>query len=167
MTEAADILEDITNPLDSVEEILSANDWTFDRPGNDIISVHVSGRMGKYRMVFIWQENYSAMQFCCELDVAVHADNLAPARHALSKINADLWLGHFDIPEKSGIPRFRHASLFRGLGGCSGADHVQDLIDIAMVECERYYPLFDLLSRAGVQDMKDISLALMDSAGES
>jgi len=40
-----EIFEDVSNPLDSVEEIFYANDWTFDRMTEDELSVQVSGKM--------------------------------------------------------------------------------------------------------------------------
>lgn len=167
MNENIDTFEDVSNPLDSIEEILSANDWTFDRMSEDELTVQISGKMGLYTMLFVWQEDYSAMQFTCELDITFHADALDNAAKAMTAINGTLWLGHFDIRPGSNIPCYRHTSLLRGMYS-SGADHLEDLVDIALAECERYYPAFELLSRGSTaQDHSALSLAMMDIAGES
>lgn len=168
MNEHMDAFEDVSNPLDSIEEILSANDWTFDRMSEDELTVQISGKMGTYTMLFVWQEDYSAMQFTCEFDITLHPDALDSAATAMTAINSTLWLGHFDIRAGGNIPCYRHTSLLRGMVYASGADHLEDLVDIALSECERYYPAFELLSRKSTsQDQGALALAMMDIAGES
>ena len=41
----------VTNPIDLVEEIVSANEWAHDRAGDDEIVVEVTGRWCDYRPV--------------------------------------------------------------------------------------------------------------------
>ena len=168
-----DLYDDVSNPLDGIEEIMINNDWTFDRAFEDQLTVQVSGKHGHYKMAFVWQEDYSAMQFCCAPDVCISPNKIDEAARVIARINGDLWLGHFDIrmknveTEGSYTPCFRHTSLFRGMTETSGVDHIEDLIDIALAECERYYLTFDLLSKAENQDNKDMILAMMDVAGRS
>lgn len=170
-----DLYDDVSNPLDGVEEIMVNNDWTFDRLNEDEMTVHVSGKMGHYRMVFLWQEEFSALQFCCAPDISISPNKLDEASRVMNRINADLWLGHFDVRSTQShalnseafVPCFRHTSLFRGMVESSGIGHMEDLIDIALAECERYYTAFELLSRKDGQDNKDIVLAMMDVAGRS
>ncbi|HPF78919.1 MAG TPA: YbjN domain-containing protein [Alphaproteobacteria bacterium] len=170
-----DLYDDVSNPLDGIEEIMLNNDWTFNRPNEDELTVHVTGKQGQYKMVFLWQEDFSAMQFCCAPDITIAANKLDEAARVINRINADLWLGHFDIRMQDGdnpvaaahIPCFRHTSLFRGMNECSGVEHIEDLIDIAIAECERYHMTFELLSTAVSQDNNDIILAMMDVAGQS
>ena len=170
-----DLYDDVSNPLDGIEEIITNNDWTFNRMSEDELTVHVSGKQGHYKMAFIWQEDFSAMQFCCAPDLSVSVNKLDEAARIINRINADLWLGHFDVrtqfsknnTAKTHIPCFRHTSLFRGVTDSSGVEHMEDLIDIALSECERYYMTFELLSRTSLRGSKDIALAMMDIAGRS
>lgn len=162
-----DVFEDVSNPLDSVEEILCANDWTFDRMNEDELRVQVSGKACEYSLYFSWHENMSAIQFLCDIDVSFTKAGLDMAAKTLSAINTSMWLGHFDIDDENRNPRFRHTSLLRGMTYTSGADHIEDLMDIALKECERFYPVFHLLSQSEpVRDI-DLGLALMDNAGNS
>ncbi len=173
MQEQTNIFEDVSNPLDSVEEIIISNDWTFDRMDEDTLTVHVSGKYGHYKMAFNWQEHYSALKFCCTPDLTVSPNKLEEASKAVNKINSTLWLGHFDIPlsntanAEAHTPCFRHTSLFRGMNYSSGASHMEDLIDIALSECERYYMTFELLSLHQQQGANALSLAMMDNIGEA
>jgi hypothetical protein len=167
MTETAEFFEDVSNPLDSVEDILSTQDWVFSRPNDDELSVTVSGRHGQYYMTFIWQEEYSAMQFFCELDMTVPAERREAMASAMQTINSRLWLGHFIVQEQNNVPSFRHTSLFRGCTHTSGTEHVEDLVEIAMAECERYYPALHLLCTTQGTETSLFNLALADPAGES
>ena len=162
-----DVFEDVSNPLDSVEDVIVNNDWAFDRPTSEELIIHVSGRYGQYRLTFLWQEDYSALQFFCEFDLSIRKERLEMARKTVAGINEDLWLGHFDIPETTRIPCFRHTTLFRGLMHTSGVNHVHDLIEIAMAECERYYNAFNMLSCSVYLDESLMDLALIDKAGEA
>lgn len=167
MSEQELMFEEISNPLDSVEDILVSQEWAFSRMNNDELMVDVSGKLGTYRMVFMWQEEFSAMQFQCHYDIVVPRDRRDVLALALSRVNAEMWLGHFDIPEDTGVPRFRHTSLFRGQTQSSGADHLQDLMDIALAECERNYSMFQVLSQDETLDENQLNLALLDSAGQA
>lgn len=167
-----DLYDDVSNPLDGIEEIMLNNDWVFDRCNQDEMTVHVTGKHGNYKMAFIWQEDFSALQFCCAPDVTIAPNKTTEATQVINKINASLWLGHFDIKTESheataNIPCFRHTSLFRGMNASSGVAHMEDLIDIALHECERYYMTFNLLSQVKHTPANDISLALMDVEGVS
>lgn len=167
LAEEVDIFEDVSNPLDSVEEILYANDWTFDRSTEDELSVQVSGKMGDYRLFFRWQEEYSAMQFTCEINLDIGNAARDEAARTMTSINSGLWLGHFDFRPGTNVPCFRHTALFRGMTQGSGAEHLEDLVDIAISECERFYPVFDIYARGIPETGMDMSLALMQSAGEA
>ncbi|WP_435641472.1 YbjN domain-containing protein [Micavibrio aeruginosavorus] len=166
MTDHIDFLDEISNPLDSVEDILSGQDWSFNRMNDDELTVTVAARHGTYRMVFVWQEQFSAMQFSCQYNLSIPTEHRGLMANALMDVNADVWLGHFDLPT-NGTPCFRHTSLFRGQTQTSGADFVGDLMEIAVAECERYYPLFQMMSDTGTMDHSLLKLAAQDTAGEA
>lgn len=167
LSEPEDIFQDVSNPLDSVEELLYANDWIFDRLTEDELNVQIMGKMGEYHLFFQWQEQYSAMQFRCEFDLNIKNEAVETTARTMSSINAGLWLGHFDFRPGTNTPCFRHTTLFRGQTQTSGAEHIEDLVDIALAECERYYPVFDIYSRGIPESGADISLALMQVSGEA
>lgn len=167
MNDHLEMFEDVSNPLDSIEEILNGNEWNFNRPHPDEITVQVSGKLGHYRLTFLWQEEYSAMQFFSEYDLTIPKERIEMAGPALRTINEKLWLGHFDIPADTGIPCFRHTSLFRGWTHTSGAEHVEDLVDIGLAECERYHNAFNMLSSSIKLTPEMMDFILSDGAGEA
>lgn len=161
------MFEEISNPLDGVEEFLSGNDWIFNRTSTDELTVNVTGRAGTYRMAFIWQEEFSAMQFFCEYDLRIPKERQELTGQALRVINERIWLGHFDVPVDTGLPCFRHTSLFRGWTHSSNAEHVGDLVDIALSECERHHNIFRMLASSIGLDSDVMSLVLSDEAGQA
>lgn len=167
MTDQSEFFDEISNPLDSVEDLLAAQNWSFSRMNPDELMVDVSGKLGIYRMVLVWNEDVCAMQFTCHIDLIVPEDRRDLMALALARVNTGMWLGHFDLPADTGVPCFRHTSLFRGQGGGTGVDHLQDLMDIALNECERHYPMFHLLAEVCDFDDGQLNLAFMDSVGEA
>lgn len=163
-----DVTEDTVNPLDTVEEILSLNNWVFNRMNDDELIVSVKGKACDYRLFFIWQEEMSAMQFCCQYDMTLEKADMVAAGAALMSINENLWMGHFDLPADTKIPSFRHTCLLRGVTGLTGVEHIEDLVDISLAQCERYYAAFHLLAngRKAAND-QNMALALMDTTGEA
>ena len=162
-----EMIEEVSNPLDTVEEILNGNDWTFVRLHPDELSVQVTGKNSTYNLTFIWQEEYSAMQFVCEYDLFIPKHRRELTARALAAINEKLWLGHFDVPEERGSPCFRHTSLFRGMTQNSGAEPVEDMVEIALAECERHHNIFSMLATSISVDDSIFSLMLADEAGKA
>lgn len=159
--------EDNVNPLDNVEQVLCANNWIFKRTEDDEIIVQITGKGGEYNLFFIWQEGMSALQFCCQYDMKIDTTRFDRAAMALTSINQNLWMGHFDIPRKSGTPTFRHTCLFRGSSKSGCLEQIEDLVDISLAQCERYYPVFNLLAEIEPENSVDLSFALMETQGES
>lgn len=159
--------ENANNPLDSVEEILSANNWSFNRMTDEELMVQVQGKKCEYSIFFIWQTDMDTLQFCCQYDLNISKDNMENAIRVLHDVNRTLWLGHFDFMQDSGIPSFRHTCLYRGMKGNFGSEHIEDLVDISLAQCERYYPVFSLLSQGQDIHEQSLLLAMMQTAGTS
>src|SRR5436305_563617 len=61
---------------------------------------------------------------------------------------------------------FRHALLLRGVSGVS-AEQVEDLVELALVECERFYPAFQLVIWGGKTADEAMTAAILDPVGEA
>ncbi len=64
------------------------------------------------------------------------------------------------------MPTYRHTQLYRG-HIASGAEHLQDMIKIAISECDQCFPAFMALSESGAPDAEQLSLALLVPLGRS
>ncbi len=153
------------NPIDLVEEIVVANDWAHDRANEEELVVEITGRWCDYRLYFVWQEEISALHFSCGFDMKVPKGRRPAIYELLALANEKLWLGHFDLAEGNS-PAFRHAISLRGVLGAS-AEQVEDLVDIALSECERFYPAFQLVVGGGKRAAEAIAAAMIDPLGEA
>ena len=64
-----------------------------------------------------------------------------------------------------GIPMFRHTVHCQD--GRIYAAHVDELVDLARSECERYYPAFQFVIWGGRTPDDAIACALLDTVGEA
>ena len=154
------------NPLDLVEQFVSANDWPFDRRNDDEMAVEVPGRWCDYSLYFAWREDIGALHFTCAMDMKVQNSKRSHLHELLASVNERLWLGHFGLWAEEGVPMFRHAILLRGLMGAS-MEQIEDLVDIAVSECERFDPAFQVVLWGGKTPADAISAALLDTVGEA
>jgi len=155
-----------SNPLDLVEEILSVNEWNFDRSSNDELVVDCGGRMGAYQLHFAWSAEVSAMHFSCFTDLRVPPQRRPPVYELLATINGRMWLGHFDLASGDESPTFRHAVLLRGAHGAS-VEQLEDMVDHALAECERYYTAFQFVIWGGKDPTEAVAASLLDPVGEA
>src|SRR5215467_16315479 len=153
------------NPIDLVEEFVIAHDWAHDRASEEELVVEISGRWCDYRLYFVWQEEISALHFSCGFDMKVSKGRRGAVYELLALANEKLWLGHFDLSAEERVPVFRHTLLLRGVAMAS-AEQVEDLIVIALAECERFYPAFQLVLSSGESAAQAITAAMTDPVGE-
>lgn len=106
------------------------------------------------------------MQFACQFDLQVAERDRGGVHALLADINARMWLGHFDVCTDEHTPMFRQTTLFRGSAGAS-VEQLEDLVDIALFECERFYPAFQFVIRGGKSAEEAVSAAILDTVGEA
>ena len=154
------------NPLDIVEQMVIAKSWPFERPSGEDLAVEILGDWCAYQLWFALRTDIWALHFSCAFDVKIPASRREPVYPLLGKINEKLWLGHFDLWSEEGQPIFRHAMLFRDSPGPTPAQ-IEDLVDIAITECERFYPAFQHVLWGGKSAEEAIAAALIDTVGEA
>ncbi len=154
------------NPLDLLEQIVAANDWTFDRRGEDAMAVEVPGKWCDYTLYFSWCEEISALHFFCAFELKVPPPRRAAVHELLALANEKLWFGHFGVWSEENVPVFRHSVLLRGAGGLS-VEALEDMVDIAVTECERFYPAFQYVLWGGKSPADALSAAMLECAGEA
>jgi hypothetical protein len=59
------------NPLDVVERLASHNDWSFERPSDDEITILVTGRWTDYQLSYTWMDDIEALHLACAFDLKV------------------------------------------------------------------------------------------------
>ncbi len=157
----------IQNPLDCVEDVLSDNNWVYDRTNNEELLLDVAGSVFSYRLCFVWQENMDALQIVCNYGCRVSDANMPIVADTIMKINSRMWMGHFELSYEEKVPRFRYTCLFHDRNSESVYNNIQGIVDICFAQCERYQSTFQMLASDQIVDNNAISLAMMDIVGES
>lgn len=158
--------EIFTNPLDVAEMVILDRDWSFDRLDDGELAAEVSGVWSKYRMWFAWQEDLGGLTLTCSFDGKTPRTALPRIHALLALVNEKLWLGHFEINSEESTVVFRHSLLLRG-GASANAEQLQDLLDIALQECERFYPAFQAVAWGGKAPAEALEIALFETIAEA
>ena len=152
------------NPIDQIEELIAGKEWVYDRRSDTELAVEAPGSWCDYGMFFAWSEDLSALHYSCALDMRVQPRLMGQIYELLAKLNERLWMGHFAIWVEEGIPMFRHTVR---LPDRLDADLTGELMELAMTECERYYPAFQFVIWGGRSAEDAIASSMLDTVGEA
>jgi hypothetical protein len=155
-----------TNPLDVVERIASTNDWSFERAGEDEITIVVAGKWTDYQVSFTWMYDIEALHLACAFEMKVPERCRAEVGALISMINEQMWVGHFDLWIKDGLVMYRHALVLAG-GVAASNRQCEALLATALDACERYYPAFQFVVWSGKSAREALDSAMFETAGEA
>jgi hypothetical protein len=155
-----------SNPLDILEQIIAANEWAFERRSDGEMAAEAPGKWCDYGLHFSWSHEISAMAFTCAFDLKVPAERREKLYELLALANDRLWIGHFGIEADDGVPVFRHSVLLRGSPSAS-AESLEDMVDIAIAECERFFPAFQFVLWGGKAPAEALAASMLDCVGEA
>jgi hypothetical protein len=156
----------LSNPLDLVEQVIIDRDWAYDRPADEELVAEVTSAWCNYRIWFTWQAEQGALIFSCAFETKLPKTSRAKVYPLLSMVNEKLWVGHFDLISEDNSIVFRHTMLMRG--GCvASTEQLEDLIDIAVQECERFFPAFQALIWGNRTPEDALEVAIFETIGEA
>ncbi len=154
------------NPLDVVERLASGNDWSFERAGDDEITILVSGRWTDYQLSYTWMDELEALHLACAFDLKVPERRQSEVQTLVSLINEQMWIGHFDLWVNQGLIMFRHALVLTGGVEASGRQ-CESLLSTAIDCCERYFTAFQFVVWAGKGAKEALAAAMFETSGEA
>lgn len=153
-------------PIDMLAALFEARGWAFEYVSDDEVSAEYKGSWTSYQMRAIWREEDCVLQLLILPDVVVGKEKRTAVYEALGLINEQLWLGHFDLWSSNGMVLFRHAAIMPA-NGLLGIEQAQTMIDSAIDECERFYPVFQFILWGGKSPTEALASALVDTYGEA
>jgi hypothetical protein len=154
------------NPLDVVEGVAGINNWSFERAGDEEITILVTGRWTDYQVSFTWMDDIEALHLACAFELKVPDRRRTEAQRLISLINEQLWVGHFDLWLADGLVMYRHALVLNG-GVDASSRQCEALLTTATEACERYFPAFQFVVWAGKSAREALNAALFDTSGEA
>lgn len=163
---SVELQETMANPIDLVERMALGQEWPCERRGDDELTIELAGQWCHYKLCFAWHGELGVMQVSAALDLSVPARRLSAVNGLLALANEKLWLGHFELWSAERLPVFRHSMIFRD-GNAAGPELIEDLVDVAMNECERFYPAFQFVIQGGKRAEEAMQLSLLETEGEA
>ena len=154
------------HPVDIIEHIASINDWLFDRQDADEISITLKGGWCDYHVTFSWMEHLESLHVASAFDLKVPVARRDEVRRLISRINEQMWIGHFDIWEQEGVVLFRNAHLMSG-GAEVTPRQCETLLRSASEACDHYYQAFQFVVWAGKSSREALDYVLFETAGEA
>jgi hypothetical protein len=159
---------DACAPIDMLEQYFGAHGWSHERNGDEEIAANYQGSWTQYELRAVWREEDRVLQFLALVDIRVPADKRTAIYETLGLINEQLWIGHFEMWANSGMLLFRHAALLDGQGDAAlTLDQAETLVEAAIDECERFYPVFQFVLWADKTPQEAIAAALIETQGEA
>jgi hypothetical protein len=155
-----------SHPVDVIEQIAALNDWTFERAGDDEITISVSGGWADYHVSFSWMEDREAIHLACAFDLKVPEARKFEVMRLITSVNEQLWIGHFDLWSAEGVVMFRQALLLSG-GAEPNTHQVERLLVTAIEACERYFQAFQFVVWAGKDAAEALEGVLFETVGEA
>ena len=152
------------NPIDVVEEVIYSKKWTVSRADDYELVAEIASKWCQYRFYFTWSEQIRAISLTVTFDLKFPHAKIKDAQELLALINEKLWIGHFDITSKNGIPAYRHTVL--SFPEDEVLHHqLENLVDIAIYECEKFYPAFQLVLFEDNDPGKALAISTFDTIG--
>ena len=167
MLDETDLERDDAAPIDMIEEYFAAHGWDHERHDEEVVG-SVKGSWTKYELRALWREDDGVLQFLAFPDIKVPDERRAAMYEAVGLINEQMWLGHFELWSSSGVLLYRHAAM---LGGgdepALSLSQAETIIESAIDECERFYPVFQFVLWGGKSPKDALAAALVETQGEA
>ncbi len=161
-----DIPDRSEHPLDVVERLAALRDWIFDRAETDEMSVSVSGGWTDYHVAFTWIEDVEALHVASAFDLKVPERRRQEILQLISRINEQLWVGHFDLWSSENVVMFRHSLILAGAAEPTNAQ-CETMLRVSVEACERYFQAFQFVMWAGKTAREALDSVLFETEGEA
>ena len=160
------IIDSRNNPLAVVEDIAANHNWSFERSGEDEVTIVSKGDWTDYQLSFTWMTEIEALHLACAFDMKIPGPRRAEVQRLIAAINEQLWIGHFDVWTHTGMIMYRQALVLPG-GLTASTAQCESMLVGAIHACERYYPAFQFVVWAGKSAGEAMSAAMFDTEGEA
>ena len=154
------------NPIDVVENIFAAKSFELDRRNLNEVVVEVQGKWNNMLLFFAWEANMRCLHLSCLMDIDTQIEDRSKIFELLALANEELWVGHFSYWTEQNIPVFKHSVLLNDEEDAFESKMAQ-IIDIAIKECERMYPVFKVVLTKGMDPRQALYPMMMATVGQA
>jgi len=155
-----------SNPVDVIEFVAAANDWSFERSGEDELALTVEGHWADYHVSFSWMEDWEALHIASAFDLKVPDFRVPEVTRLLAQVNAQVLMGHFDLWQQEDVVIFRQSLLLSG-GAEPTNRQVEMLLSNALESCEAYFQAFQFVVWSGMEAKAAMAAVMFETQGEA
>jgi hypothetical protein len=154
------------NPIDRVERIAAVRDWPLDRTTEDEATLVVECADFDFHVTLNWREELETLHVASSFDMKIALPRRDEVGRLLSLINEQLMHGHFDQWRENGCIVYRHSLVLAG-GAEANDAQCEAMIELAVTNCERFYPAVQFVVWAGRSAEDALAGCLFETAGEA
>lgn len=165
-TDHEDSERDDAAPVEMLAALFEARGWPCEFVADDEIHGEIQGAWASYQLRCVWRAEDHVLQVLCLPDIRVADDKKAAIYEVMALINEQVWIGHFDIWSNGAVLLYRHG-LMLGDEGLLSLAQAQAVIEAAIDECDRFYPVFQFILWGDKTPAEALASAMVDAAGEA
>lgn len=166
MNLAKNYATELYNPIDTVESIFTRRAYELDRRSDSEVVVEVQGKWNNMLLFFAWEENMHCLHMSCLMDIQSVIEDRSKIFELLAMANEELWVGHFSYWTEQKMPVFKHALIIND-NETEFERKIAQLTDIAVKECERMYPIFNVVLTKGMDPRQAMYPMTMETIGRA
>lgn len=154
------------DPIDVIENIFANKFYDMERRSQNEIVIEVQGKWNNMLLFLAWEENMKCLHLSCLINVENKNEDKSKIFELLALANEELWVGHFSYWTEQAMPVFKHSILLNN-EDMMIENKVSRLIDIAIKECERMYPVFNIVLNKGMSPKNALYPFEMETIGQA
>ena len=155
------------NPIDIVENIFSTSSYELERRNLNEVVIEVQGKWNNMLLFFAWEASMQCLHLSCLMDIESTIEDRSKIFELLAMVNEELWVGHFSYWAEQKMPVFKHSILLNSDEGEVFESKISQVIDIAIIECERMYPIFKVVLTKGMPPQQALYPMMMETMGQA
>ena len=154
------------HPIDLVEDLADARDWSFDRIADDQIAMAVEGSWRTYSVTLAWSGFDETLRMVTTFEMEPPVDTEPALYELLNAANDRCWAGAFSLWKEQGLMVYRYGLVLAG-GAAATANQIDHMMGAAVAACERFYPAFQLTCWGGKTPEEAIQIAMAEAYGRA
>jgi hypothetical protein len=154
------------HPIDMVETLATDRQWDFKRADEDQIAMSVEGSWRNYSLTLAWSESDETLRLLCTFDMEPPREKLSKLYEALNLANDNCWSGGFSFWKDHRMMVYRYGLVLSG-GATATSEQIDQLLNEAVIACERYYPAFQLACWGDQSPVAAMDVALAQAYGRA
>lgn len=154
------------HPIDIVEHLAEHYDWEFDRVAEDQIAMAIEGVWRTYSITLAWSNCDETLRLICTFEMDPPAEKLPALYDVMNRANDKCWTGAFTTWREQRLMVYRYGLLLTG-GEIAGSAQINQLLNMAVSNCERFYPAFQLVCWGDETPAKAMDVAMTEAYGRA